>query len=209
MHDRLLVSLHGCGALADTLVHAAVRLRAHVLLLSCCPQKIRTPTRVPLCQPGLEIPRTILGLANVLPRSLGIEGPLDQELATKEYRLSLRQLFHIRGIHVPAGEEMRGINRRQPQGGFQGLAEAAFRQRQISPPTQDELDSAAASAHEQYQAIRRLSLPRSMLGRLLEIYLAFDRAYFLQAAGYAVEVIELFPVEVSPRNIAVLGRYPT
>jgi hypothetical protein len=46
-----------------------------------------------------------------------------------------------------------------------------------------------------------------MLGRVLEIFLALDRAMFLLAAGYEVRVVELFPVGISPRNIAVLGRW--
>jgi hypothetical protein len=209
IRNRLLLALHGCGALADALVRAAIRLRAHVLLLACCPQKIPTPTRVPLCEPGLELPRTILGLANVLARTVGIEGPLTEELATKEYRLALRHLFQARGIPVPPGEEMRGLNRRQAHAGFNALAEAAFHQRGMVPPTKSELVTAAASARERYRALRRLSLPRSMLGRLLEVYLALDRASFLYTAGYIVKVVELFPTDVSPRNIAVLGRYPT
>ena len=47
-----------------------------------------------------------------------------------------------------------------------------------------------------------------MLGRVLEIFLALDRAVFLLSAGYDVQVVEVFPVQTSPRNIAVLGRIP-
>lgn len=206
LRDRLIFTLHGCGGLADALVKAAADLKANVLVLSCCPQKIGTSTRLPLINPGLEIPRKVLGLANVLARSWGIEKPLQDELATKEHRLALRQLFEHRGMYIPIGEEMCGLNRRQPRSGFQALAEAAFRLRRISPPTQDELLSAVRSTHRLYQAIRRLSLPRSMLGRLLEIYLASDRARFLLTMGYTVEILEIFPIEVSPRNIALLAR---
>jgi len=151
----------------------------------------------------------VLGLANVLSRTAGIEGSLASELATKEARLALRYLFEARGIAVPAGEEMRGVNRRKVHAGLSVLAQAAFEARGLHHPTEGELRAAATLAHDQYLARRRLSLPRSMLGRVLEIFLALDRATFLLAAGYDVRVVELFPVEVSPRNIAVLGRRGT
>jgi hypothetical protein len=204
--DRLLLALHGCGELGDALVRSAVSLSAHVLLLACCPQKIRTQERPSLAGCGPTLPKEVLGLANVLSRTAGIEGSLASALATKEARLALRTLFEARGIAVPAGEEMRGVNRRKVHAGLSVLALAAFQVRGLPHPSESELRAAAALAHDQYLARRRLSLPRSMLGRVLEIFLALDRAMFLLAAGYDVRVVELFPVEVSPRNIAVLGR---
>jgi hypothetical protein len=204
--DRLLIALHGCGELGDALIESAVSLSAHVLLLACCPQKIRAHERPSLAGGNLTLPKEVLGLANVLSRTAGIEGTLASELATKEARLALRTLFDARGIAVAAGEEMRGVNRRKVHAGLSALALAAFEARGLSHPTDLELRAAATLAHDQYQARRRLSLPRSMLGRALEIFLALDRAAFLLDAGYNVRVVELFPVEVSPRNIAVLGR---
>jgi hypothetical protein len=206
--DRLLLALHGCGELGDSLLRSAVSMSAHVLLLACCPQKIRTQERRALAGDGPTLPKEVLGLANVLSRTAGIEGSMVSALATKEARLALRYLFEARGIAVPAGEEMRGVNRRKVHAGLSVLALAAFQARGLAQPSDDELRAAAALAHGQYLARRRLSLPRSMLGRVLEIFLALDRAVFLLAAGYDVRVVELFPVEVSPRNIAVLGRWP-
>ena len=206
--DRLFMALHGCGELGDALVRSAVSLSAHVLLLACCPQKIRAQERPSLGGRGPTLPKEVLGLANVLSRTAGIEGSLASALATKEARLALRHLLEARGIAAPAGEEMRGVNRRKVHAGLAVLALAAFQVRALPPPTESELRAAATLAHEQYLARRRLSLPRSMLGRVLEIFLALDRATFLLAADYDVRVLELFPVEVSPRNIAVLGRIP-
>jgi hypothetical protein len=206
--DRLLLALHGCGELGDALVRSAVSLSAHVLLLACCPQKIRAQERPPLVGSGPTLPKQVLGLANVMSRTAGIERSLVNELATKEARLALRYLFEARGIAVPAGEEMRGVNRRKVHAGLAALAQAACLARGLRYPNESELHAAATLAHDQYLARRRLSLPRSMLGRVLEIFLALDRAMFLLAAGYDVRVVELFPVEVSPRNIAVLGARP-
>jgi len=203
--DRLLMALHGCGELGDALIEAAVATRSSVLLLGCCPQKIRGQQRDALLVGGPSFPRKILGLANVLSRTEGIEGELRCALATKEARLALRYLLAARGTSVPAGEEMRGVNRRKANAGFAGFAQAVCAVRGLPLPTPSELAAAATQAHAHYLAQRRLSLPRSMLGRPLEIFLALDRARYLESHGYGVHVVELFPVATSPRNLAVVG----
>lgn len=202
---RLLMALHGCGDLGDALVTAAAASEARVLLLGCCPQKIRGRERVALVPGGPSFPREVLGLANVFARTMGVEGDLRQALATKESRLALRYLLAARGHAIPAGEEMRGVNRRKANAGFAVFAEAVCRVRGFAAPTSDEIADAARQAHAHYLAQRRLSLPRSMLGRVLEIFLAMDRALFLQNHGYLARVIQVFPTALSPRNLAVLG----
>ena len=54
--------------------------------------------------------------------------------------------------------------------------------------------------------MRRLGLPRGLLGRLLELALVLDRAVALEEAGHAVRVEPAFPAQVSPRNLALLAR---
>jgi SAM-dependent methyltransferase len=202
---RLLMALHGCGELGDAVVTSAVATRARVLLLGCCPQKIRGLARAPLMAGGPSFPRDVLGLANVFARTTGVEGELRQALATKESRIALRTMLAARGCSVPAGEEMRGVNRRKANAGFAVFAEAVCRVRGFAAPSADEIADAMEHAHAHYLAQRRLSLPRSMLGRALEIFLALDRALFLQTHGYDARVIQAFPAAYSPRNLAVLG----
>jgi len=201
---RLLMALHGCGDLADAVVRAAVATRSRVLLLPCCPQKIRGSERSSLMS-NLHFPRAVLGLANVLARTTGIEGDLRQALATKESRIALRYLLAARGCSIPPGEEMRGVNRRKANAGFAVFSEAVCRARHFPPPSTDEITTASRQAHAHYQAQRRFSLPRSMLGRVLEIYLSLDRAAFLQSHGYAVRLVQMFPAAYSPRNLGILG----
>lgn len=203
---RLLMALHGCGQLGEALVTAAAATGASILLLGCCPQKIRGAHREPLVPGGPTFPREVLGLANVMSRQAGVEGALRDALAMKETRLALRELLSARGISVAAGEEMRGVNRRKPNAGLAALAAAACQARALPPPTADEILAASQRAHTHYQTQRRLTLPRSMLGRALEIFIALDRALYLQQHGYRVHVLELFPAAISPRNLAVRAR---
>ncbi|MDP3216716.1 MAG: methyltransferase, partial [Deltaproteobacteria bacterium] len=74
------------------------------------------------------------------------------------------------------------------------------------PPTAAAVAAAGASAAAEYERLRRWSLPRAMLARLVEVWVALDRAAWLRELGYATEVVEAFDATVSPRNVAVLGR---
>lgn len=203
---RLVMALHGCGQLGDAVVTGAAASGASVLLLGCCPQKIRGREREALVPGGPSFPKEILGLGNVLSRTAGVEGELAPALASKEARLALRYLIAGRGTDLPPGEEMRGVNRRRVQEGFAVFAQAVCQVRGWPPPTTEELAMAGQAARAHYLAQRRFSLPRSMLGRPLELFLALDRARYLRRRGYAVQVGELFPATVSPRNVAVIGR---
>jgi hypothetical protein len=58
-------------------------------------------------------------------------------------------------------------------------------------------------------AVRAMSLPRSMLGEILEIAIVLDRAVYLEESGLfsKVDVCRLFPDDVSMRNLTILA-YP-
>jgi hypothetical protein len=45
-----------------------------------------------------------------------------------------------------------------------------------------------------------------MLARVLEVYVLFDRAAYLEQHGFSVDVGTLFPALVSARNLALLAR---
>ena len=60
-----------------------------------------------------------------------------------------------------------------------------------------------ASAH--YARARRLSLPRAMLARVLEVFVLLDRALYLEEHGFFVTVGALFPNAVSARNLALVA----
>lgn len=79
------------------------------------------------------------------------------------------------------------------------------RARGLPPADAAELDAVATRAHAEFGSLRRLSLPRLALGRLLEVAVVLDRACALAEAGHAVTVEAVFPQHVSPRNLAILA----
>ncbi|RMG10741.1 MAG: methyltransferase [Planctomycetota bacterium] len=207
--DDLAIGLHACGALGDALVRAAVRGGARLLLVNCCLQKVDGVSRTPLSATGrrcgLVLAREALGLSNLSARPRLVEGDHAQWVAVRRTRYALRLLLAERGLAVAVGEEMRGLRRRHARHGLAALAARACARRGLAPPTLAELARAEARARADYGRLRRLSLPRALLGPLLEQAVGLDRACLLEEAGRVVRLKRVFSWELSPRNLAVLA----
>ncbi|HVJ15244.1 MAG TPA: methyltransferase [Polyangiaceae bacterium] len=203
----LAIGLHACGELGDSLVTAAARSGCELALVSCCLQKISTPKRTALSSAarGLDLRREHLGLTNLTAQPQGVEASIGVTIAARETRYALGQLLRARGIVLEPGAEMSGINRRQANAGLRTVAEKALALRELPPPTASELAHHEAAAARDYAFIRRLSLPRSMLSRLVEVLVSLDRATHLEEQGLEVEVATLFDRGVSPRNIGIFA----
>lgn len=202
--DDLAIGLHACGELGDALVRAAGDAGCDLALVSCCLQKICTATRAPLAG-GLELRREHLGLANLTAQPHGVEASIDVTIAARQTRYALGQLLRARGVALAPGAEMSGINRRQANAGLRVVAERALSLRELAPPSDSEIRAHEALAAADYALIRRLSLPRSMLARLVEVLVSLDRAAHLEGRGLSVRTATLFDRAVSPRNIGIFA----
>jgi protein-L-isoaspartate O-methyltransferase len=207
-----VIGLHACGELGDAIVRSAAEVGASVALVGCCLQKRRQDTRKPLV-PTLreddvqtyvpELPRAILGLSNLSAGDQGVEVSRAENLAGRARRLALRKLLQAHGGDPRPGAEIDGLNRRAAQRDLLSLVERAFSLRKLPLPTRAAIDDAARWAAAQQPLQRRYALPRSMLARALEILVLCDRARHLELSGYEVQIGELFPVQVSARNLAL------
>jgi hypothetical protein len=207
----LLVGLHACGDLGDDTVKAAAASGAALALVPCCPQKRAgsavTPWVIPpgFCAEELTLSHGVLGLAGVSTREDLVEAPLAGVMDSRRKRLLVNLLLGMRGVKVAQGEEMRGVNRRRAMATDEELAAQVFALRGLVAPSPGELAHAGTVARAASSATRRYSLPRSMMGRLLEVALVLDRAMFLLQRGRVVRVEQLFPQDVSPRNLVLLS----
>jgi SAM-dependent methyltransferase len=203
----LAVGLHACGELGDRLVVAAAAARCDLALVSCCLQKMSAARRLALSREarGFDIRRSALGLTNLSTREDGVEASMGENLRAREARLGLRYLLRARGLDVAAGQEMRGVNRRRAQTGLSDLATHALALRQLPAPSALELRHFADVAQRDYAVMRRLSLPRSLLARLIELAVVRDRASALEECGQAVAVAQLFEQRLTPRNTVLFA----
>lgn len=203
----LAIGLHACGELGDSLTQTAGEARCDLALVSCCLQKISSDVRRPLSRVAAraELRKEHLGLSNLTAQPRGIEAPIEVTLAARQTRYALGLLLRSRGVPVAAGAEMSGINRRRANGGLAEVAALALAQRGLPPAGTPELERCAELAARDYARIRRLSLPRSMLARLVEVLVSLDRAAHLAEQGQEVVVAALFDRAVSPRNIGIFA----
>jgi len=203
----LALGLHACGELGDRLVSAAAAARCDLALVSCCLQKTSAARRPALSQEarGFCIRKSALGLTNLSARDAGVEASLADNLRAREARLALRYLLRARGLELANGQEMRGVNRRRAQTGFSDLAAHALALRQLPAPSASELGHFAELAHRDYAVMRRLSLPRSLLARLVELAVVRDRASALEESGQTVAVAQLFEQRLTPRNTVLFA----
>lgn len=203
--EDLLVGLHACGSLGDALIDRAAATGAAALLVSCCPQKIDGEARAPRSRAGRALPRPLLGLANLARAAAA--GTTPAEAARRRgTRHALRLLLAEAGVDVEPGEESRGINRKRFRHGLSAVAGPAFARRGLDLPSEGAIARAERRGVAEHEVIRRLTLPRTMLARPLELAVVFDRAAALEAAGEGrpVRVLEAFAPEVSPRNLVIV-----
>jgi SAM-dependent methyltransferase len=207
-----VIGLHACGELGDVMVESVARIGcASLVLVGCCLQKRRQASRMPLCRVEgidrqLDLPRTLLGLSNLAAGDDGVEASRTENLLARERRLALHRLLGRDGEPLRFGAEIEGLNRRVAQGDLSVLVTRAFTLRGRPAPSPAAIDEAARWAHAAHARARRLSLPRAMLARVLEVYVLLDRAAYLRQHGLTVDVGALFPASVSPRNLALVAR---
>lgn len=214
-----VIGLHACGELGDAMVEGAARCGASIALVGCCLQKRRGSSRRPLCAAGasgladglvtaLDLPKALLGLSNLTARDDGVEAPRSDNLAARERRLALHRLLTSVVGQLRLGAEIEGLNRRAAHRDLGSLVARAFAVRQLPSPPQGAIDAAARWASTQHARARRLSLPRSLLARALEVFVLLDRACYLEQHGLEVDTGALFPASVSARNLVLVAHAP-
>ena len=205
-----VIGLHACGELGDVMVESAARSGAAIALVGCCLQKRRASSRAPLCAApfagaagALDLPRGVLGLSNLTARDDGVEATRAENLAGRERRLALHRLLEDDGATLELGAEIEGLNRRAAQRDLGSLVARAFAARGRPAPSVSAIEEAASWARAQHAEVRRLSLPRSLLARVLEVLVLADRARYLEERGRDVTIGLLFPANVSARNLVL------
>ena len=215
-----VIGLHACGELGDAMVESVGRVaapiaepsraRASIALVGCCLQKRRAASRAPLVaspalESALDLPRPLLGLSNLTTRDDGVEATRADNLAGRQRRLALHRLLSLRLGPMRLGSEIDGLNRRAAHGELALLVTRAFQHRGLAMPSAAEIDAASAWARAEHARFRRLSLPRSMLARVLEVFVLLDRALYLEERGFVVSIGTVFAERVSARNLALVA----
>ncbi|MEI9938237.1 MAG: methyltransferase [Pseudomonadota bacterium] len=203
----LAIGLHACGELGDTLVRAVADSGADLALVSCCLQKISAAERAPLSRAagGFALRKETLGLSNLTSQAIGVESSIEHTMRARQARYALRLLLRARGQEIAPGAEMQGVNRRRAHSGLAAIAQTSLGLHALAPASDAEIRAIEREAQGQFSVIRRLSLPRDMLARAIELSVILDRAARLEEGGHAVRVATIFERAVTPRNVSLFA----
>ncbi|UBO72366.1 methyltransferase [Aeromonas rivuli] len=200
------MALHACGELHTHLLEGVVERGASGVSLSpCCYHLIRGNDYRPLSraakQSALQLTKADLRL------------PL-QETVTSGARIArLRELEVVWRLGFDCLQrQVRGVDEYLPvpniqksllSDSFEAFCRWAAERKGIVLPEAIHYDDLLGQGEARYGDVARMELVRHLFRRPLEIWLALDRALFLQEQGYRVEVGEFCAKPMTPRNILI------
>lgn len=199
-----LVALHACGDLHIRLLRQAVQHGCRQLqLVPCCYHLMAARQYQPLS-----------ALAQQYDLMLGKDDLklIVQGLATGGERVN--RLRHTEVLWRLAYDELRadisGQRQYQPlssvakhwfSADFASFARWAAEQHQLQLPASVDWPAYLARAAGRQLLVRQIELVRHLFRRPLELWLALDKALYLQQHGYQVRLTQLCQPNVTPRNI--------
>lgn len=206
LRGRHPVALHACGHLHRALLERVPQAAAPALhLVPCCYHLGVSGTYNPF-HPGsaLRLERDDLRLAVTETVTC----------ARREVRLRDREMAWKLGFELvrrAAGDTegyrpLRPVDKRWLALDFPGFCRSLARREGLhlgAAPAWHRLEAAAWRRHAE---VMRLGLVRQGFRRALELWLVHDLAAGLQRSGYCVEVSELCPPSVTPRNCLISAR---
>lgn len=209
-----VVALHACGALGDRVVSDAASGASGdaLCLVSCCPQKLfGAAARLPLSQAVNDLPRSMLSSA--APTSLGMANrargrPLSEaDLRGRVTRLGVQRILARRGVEKSAKDAVAGVSRHRIKRGLGEVADEVLRRHGLCEVAVAEIEEVEREARKDYERMRVLSLPRAMVGEILEVAIVLDRAALLEECGRfrVVKTCRIFDDLVSPRNLSIIA----
>ena len=202
------VALHACGDLHVELVKKSVSHGLPAVTISpCCYHLIRGETyqalssvakssALTLSKSDLRIPlqETVTGGERVkrhrqleMSYRLGFSQLLKGELGVDEY------------VPVPS------IKKSELSEGFESFCCWASEVKEISLGSDIDFDSYLVQGEALFWEMEKLSLVQQVFRRPLEIWLALDRAIYLQEQGYEASIEEFCERSITPRNLLIHG----
>ncbi len=200
------MALHACGELHTHLLERVVERGARGVSISpCCYHLIRGSDYRPLSSAAKG---SVLRLAKA-----DLRLPL-QETVTSGARIArLREQEVVWRLGFDCLQrQVRGVDAYLPvpnmqksllADSFEAFCHWAAERKGMSLPAGLDYAAFLARGEARFGDVARMELVRHLFRRPLEIWLALDRALFLQEQGYRVEVGEFCDKPMTPRNILI------
>ncbi len=204
-----VVALHACGDLHTHLLRQISAQQTGALALApCCYNRTQMEGYQPLSTLGqastLTLGRDDLGLPLIATVTAST-----RERRLRDQSMAWRLAFDL------VQREVRGVDSYLSTPSLaatwfnkpfaQWCADLAVLKKLPRLPEQN-WSALEAQGWQRLAQVRNLELVRGLFRRPLELWLVLDQALFLQEQGFAVELGEFCPAELTPRNLLLLAR---
>ncbi len=210
--QQQVVALHACGQLHISLLQQAVAANCQQLqLVPCCYHLIPQMCYQPLSDAGqcagLQLSKDDLKLVVQGQVTAGerIERLRQTEvlwrLAYDELRADLTRQADYRPLSSVAKHWF--------SGDIADFVQWAAAQHQLPLPVTVDYTAYLQRAAKRAAIVQRIELVRHLFRRPLELWLALDKALYLQQHGYQVSITEFCDYQVTPRNLLLQAKLVT
>ncbi|MEC7942255.1 MAG: methyltransferase [Pseudomonadota bacterium] len=202
------VALHACGDLHVELVKKSVSHGLPAVTISpCCYHLIRDENYQPMSSVAKASALTLSKSDLRIPLQetvTGGERVKRHRQLEMSYRLGFSQLLKAEmGIneYIPVPS----IKKSELAEGFESFCRWACEVKELSFGSNVDFDSYLVQGEALFWEMEKLSLVQQVFRRLLEIWLALDRAIYLKEQGYETTIEEFCERSVTPRNLLIHG----
>ena len=195
--DTLFIGLHSCGALSSTLVQLNPD---HLLNFGCCYHKLEKEYN--LSAASLNSPIWFTNHAKTSAakgHAYLSEKDFENKFIVKRFRYTLH--YFLKDKFQDSFVTLGNAKKHDYLGPFSDYAHS-YCKKTLSF-TKEELEKYYKENIHFIDSVIKAGTLRSLLGRLIELYIILDRALFLIENGRAANIFEVFERELSPRNIAI------
>lgn len=206
------VALHACGDLHVSLLQRVAAKQGKAVSISpCCYHLIRDKAYQPLSKLAQQ--------SQLVLSKHDLRLPL-QETVTAGQRVrrqrfvevSFRLGFDSLQRHLRSSDEYMPVPNVQKallNDGFAAFCRWAAEKKNITLPEGVDFDYWQQQGERRFGQVERMELVRQLFRRPLEMWLVYDRACFMEEAGYQVSVGTFCDKPVTPRNIMIHAEHPT
>ena len=202
--QQQLVALHACGQLHITMLEQAVQAGCWQLqLVPCCYHLIEQSHYQPMSEVGLaaDLYLTKDDLKLVVQGQVTAGGRIEKLRGTEVlWRLAYDELrADISG--QTSYRPLASVAKHWFSGEFASFVHWAAGQHQLDVPASIDGQHYLQRAEQRLKLVQKIELVRHLFRRPLELWLALDKALYLQQHGYAVTLNELCDYHITPRNL--------
>ncbi|CAK1699532.1 Methyltransferase [Vibrio crassostreae] len=202
------VALHACGDLHVELVKKSVSHGLPAVTISpCCYHLIREENYQPMSSVAKSSALTLSKSDLRIPLQetvTGGERVKRHRQLEMSYRLGFSQLLKAE-LNIDEYIPVPSIKKSELSEGFESFCQWASEVKELPLGSDIDFEFYFAQGEKLFWEMEKLSLVQQVFRRPLEIWLALDRALYLQEQGYEASIEEFCERSVTPRNLLIHG----